>query len=50
VMSASALKRSGAPDPANLLASVPGSFVIDVSTAKCADSLPLGKIAVAEVS
>jgi hypothetical protein len=50
VVSASAQKRSGAPDPANLLVSMPGSFVIDVSTAKCAEGVPLAKIAVAEVS
>ena len=50
LMSASAQKRSGAPDPANLLVSVPGTFVLDVSTAKCAESVPLAKIAVPEVS
>ena len=50
VMSASAQKRAGAPDPANLLVSVPGGFTVDVSTAKCAEAVPLAKIVVTEVS
>jgi hypothetical protein len=50
VVSASAQKRAGAPDPANFLVTVPGEFVVDVSTATCSEAVPLAKIAVAEVS
>jgi hypothetical protein len=50
VVSASSMKQSHAPDPANFLVPVPGTFVVDVSTANCAEAVPLAKIAVAEIS
>jgi len=41
VVSASSLKKSGALDPPNLLVSVPGAYVVDVSTETCAQAVPL---------
>lgn len=50
VVSASSLKKSGALDPSNLLLTVPGAFVVDVSTETCVQAVPLAKLAVSEIS